>query len=59
MNIDDIRITDYIAPQEEPSLIVTINEEVVDSGSTVTFETTLTGNTSEIVAELKMWAAIP
>lgn len=53
MNIDDIRITDYIAPQEEPSLIVTINEEVVDSGSTVTFETTLTGNTSEIVAELK------
>ncbi len=53
MNIDDIRITDYIAPQEEPALLVTINDEVVDSGATVTFETTITGNTSEIVAELK------
>lgn len=53
MNIDDIRITDYIAPQQEPGLLATIEEEVVDSGSTVTFETTLTGNTTNKVVELK------
>ena len=53
MNIDDIRITDFIEPQTEPGLLVTIEEEVVDSGSTVTFETTLTGNTSNKVVELK------
>ncbi len=53
MNIDDIRITDYIEPQQEPTLLVTINEEVVDSGSTVAFETTLTGNSDEKMVELK------
>ncbi|MFV1883667.1 MAG: T9SS type A sorting domain-containing protein [Balneola sp.] len=53
MNIDDIRITDYIAPQQEPGILVTIEDEVVDSGATITFETTLTGNTSNKIVELK------
>ncbi|MBO6525043.1 MAG: T9SS type A sorting domain-containing protein [Balneolaceae bacterium] len=53
MNIDDIRITDFIEPQEEPGILVEINEELVDSGATITFETTLTGNTRDKQVQLK------
>lgn len=45
VNIDDIRITDYIEPTEEPTVAVSIDGEGAEAGSDVSFSATSTNST--------------
>ncbi len=53
MNIDDIRITDYIAPQEDATINVFVDEESLEHQMTISFPTTLTGNESSKTIEIR------
>lgn len=46
LNIDDIRITDYITPAEIPTISVAVNDVDADSGSTVEYPTTFVDEVS-------------
>ncbi|MDR9415870.1 MAG: T9SS type A sorting domain-containing protein [Gracilimonas sp.] len=44
MNIDDIRVTDYIEPAEEPTIAVSVEGEGIDANADVSFSATPTNS---------------
>lgn len=50
INVDDVKITDYVETIEEPTLLVQLNGSTINSGGTFDFG----NNTGEVSAELEL-----
>lgn len=53
MNIDDIRITDFVVAQEGATVSVAVDEEVVNNDGLISFQSTFVGSPSNKIIELK------
>jgi exonuclease III len=53
LNIDDIRITDFITPEENATIDVFVDTEIVESGALVEFAQTLTNSDRQKTVQIK------
>jgi len=53
LNIDDIRITDYIQPEEDATIVISASGADLNSGDTIDFSSVLTGTQSDIEVTIR------
>lgn len=53
VNIDDIRVTEYVIPEEEPTIEVSVDGVKVQPGDSLFFNPTLLGNSRDKKIEIK------
>ena len=59
LNLDDVRITDYIEPTDTATIVVSVDDEIADSGAVINFGTVLVGSTSTKTLEIKNIGSTP